>query len=130
MPTPLDRLMQVGAAEDLGRDVLEVLEGFLVEELGKSGVWHGRESDGVSWARSKSADATSISICGEVWAVGDQERHAFWLDLVRDRGTVTGWRLHYDLDEARMTARARRDALLLVENSGDVPWRFTVPSGM
>ena len=111
---------------DLGSEVLGPLEAFLIKELGDAGVWRGRESDGVSWARCKVADGSSVRVCGEVWEVADQSLHAFWLDLARNQGSVTSWRLYYDLDEAQMKSRSARDALYVIVDPDDVPWKARV----
>lgn len=121
-------LLHVQTSGDLGPEVLERLEAFLIEELGKAGVWRGRESDGVSWARCVAADETVVRVCGEVWEVGDQELHGFWLDVQRSVGATTSWTLHYNLDHVQMAPGATRDALHLIEDPADVPWKVTLSS--
>ncbi len=80
------------------------------------------------WARCKAVEETRVRVCGQVWEVSDQSLHEFWIDMEHAPGVKVSWTLHYDMDRARLSRRSSRDALHLIRDPAEVPWKVTLTS--
>jgi hypothetical protein len=120
---PADILSLIDPADEGSR-----FELFLRALLDHDDEWGGfdRATDGVDDYRVFERSTTRARLCGRLYEVSAQTRHAFWLDIERDHNSARELRWTFYFDALVASPRQARNLVDLITAPEDVEWRTSL----